>query len=172
MLALVLRGDDCYLQLHHRYVYNAAIEGSSIMVRVLFEFIGVVTPGGKTIPTKLQSSKTPGRSGDTFTLATLPVTAGCPPLSSATPSHFATHDEEQFLARLLWGINKRTSHPTLTEKNGAEPSDIKRAAKIILRELRARFYGYKTPIEINEHLANDINRKWEGFDFAPPPQKQ
>lgn len=155
---------DAYLQLH-RYVYNAALEGASIMARMLFEFLGVLPVGrGGTPAHELRIDL---GEGDDFRLANegLPV---------ATREDFQSRGEEDFIARLLWGINKRTAHCTIdTTREGTARSDLIRATEIILRELRAHFYGPDTLIEINADLARDLERGWRGFNFRgplPPPR--
>ena len=151
---------DAYLQ-SHRYVYNAALEGASIMARMLFEFLGVLPVGRGEIPAR--ELRIDLGEGDDFRLANegLPV---------ATREDYRDRGEEAFIAGLLWGINKRTAHCTIdTTREGTARSDLRRAAEIILRELRARFYGPDTLIEINAHLARDLEHGWRGFSFRAPP---
>lgn len=160
LLAVILQGESRYLQ-ETRYVYNASLEGSCVMARMLFEFLGVVPDGTGTIPpTKLRAST--NSKIDDIGLKQIG-------LNPATREYFANENEERFIAEFLWAINKRTTHCTIdTIHTGARIDDLTKAAKIILRELADRFYGPSNPIEINAHLARDFQNGWEGFTFRGP----
>lgn len=132
------------------------------MARMLFEFLGVVPDSKGTVPPKTLRPS-PNSKPDDFGLKKLGLTP-------ATPAHFASKNEEQFIAEFLWAINKRTTHCTIdTIRSGVSVKDLTKAAKIILRELATRFYGPSNTIEINAHLARDFPNGWEGFIFKKAP---
>jgi hypothetical protein len=139
-------------------IYRSSLEGSSIMLRMLIEFLGIkskLDSGNPVLGKNCDRRDIYLGKGELKNISAVEVISLCDEI-------------KDLIARMHYEASKRTAHPTFHSfSNGLDPKELREATKWVINQIWEKCYKPDS-ISIHPHLYDQLeDGRWEGIPFEP-----